>query len=214
MSTVPAPAALRRSAARLVAALRAHEDPEYRRTLLKRLVRALGEDRYPEFLALLCTVEGSDDAQAKALVADTLAGSLQRGDLPLGALNSWGSARLPEHAGPLTARQLSERFFSGTPSRSYGPLEYLVVWSQQKTQRTGLSPIQCRTTLARVVALIGHSPRARELYATRIRADAQSALEGAYTRGTRERLLALAEAWQQDAPPDAVARAACPEAAT
>src|SRR3546814_1114799 len=44
---VPSPTELRAAADRLVSALAAHSDPEYRLTVLKRLVRRLGEERYP-----------------------------------------------------------------------------------------------------------------------------------------------------------------------
>lgn len=206
----PAAEALRQSATRLLHALRAHEDREYRRTLLKRLAREMGEEDYPLFLRLLCVVAESDDSAAKTLLAESLAEALRRADPPAGALSSWGATRLPDAGGPLTARQLSDRFFAGTPSRRYGPLEYLVVWLNQKTQRLPLSEAECRRTLTRLIALFDHSPAARELYAARLKADAGNALEGAYTRATRERLAALAEAWQAGLPAEDVALAACP----
>ena len=56
----PSPEALRDAAARLVATLAAHDDDEYRLTVLRRLVRRLGEERYPLFLRLLTVIAESD----------------------------------------------------------------------------------------------------------------------------------------------------------
>ena len=44
---LPSPESLRTAADRLVSALAAHADPEYRLAVLKRLVRRLGEEQYP-----------------------------------------------------------------------------------------------------------------------------------------------------------------------
>ena len=88
MSTTPPTAEqLRNAAGRLVAALGAHDDPEYRLAVLKRLSRRLGEDQYPMFLRLLGVVAESDDREAKRLLADTVATALRRADLPGGALS-------------------------------------------------------------------------------------------------------------------------------
>src|SRR3546814_19364945 len=67
---LPSPTELRAAADRLVSALAAHSDPEYRLTVLKRLVRRLGEERYPLFLRLLGVVAESDDARAQRLLAE------------------------------------------------------------------------------------------------------------------------------------------------
>src|SRR3546814_14594528 len=87
---LPSPTELRAAADRLVSALAAHSDPEYRLTVLKRLVRRLGEERYPLFLRLLGVVAESDDARAQRLLAETFGTALRRMDVPGGALSSWG----------------------------------------------------------------------------------------------------------------------------
>src|SRR3546814_8198389 len=74
---VPSPTELRAAADRLVSALAAHSDPEYRLTVLKRLVRRLGEERYPLFLRLLGVVAESDDARAQRLLAETFGTALR-----------------------------------------------------------------------------------------------------------------------------------------
>jgi hypothetical protein len=205
---VPSPAALRAGADRLVSALAAHSDPEYRLTVLKRLVRRLGEERYPLFLRLLGVVAESDDARAQRLLADTFGTALRRMDLPGGALSSWGATSLPESSGPLAASAFSGQFFGATPRRLLGPVEYLTVWHLQRTQRTALGADTFRTSLARMIALLNRSDDARALYPQKLAADAQNELEGAYTRATRERLAAIAAAWKAGQAPDAVAQAA------
>lgn len=205
---IPPPAALRAAADRLVSALAAHSDPEYRLTVLKRLARRLGEDQYPVFLRLLGVVAESDDVRAKRLLADTLATALRRMDLPGGALSSWGATRLPDTVTPFAASALTGQFFGATPRRLLGPVEYLTVWHLQRTQRTPLGAQVFRDALAGLIDLLNHSDDARTLYPQKLAADAENELEGAYTRATRERLAAVAAAWKAGEPPDAVAQAA------
>ena len=208
MNDAPSPAELRTAADRLVSALAAHSDPEYRLTVLKRLVRRLGEERYPLFLRLLGVVAESDDTRAQRLLADTFGTALRRMDLPGGALSSWGATRLPDPGAPVAASAIEGQFFGATPRRLLGPVEYLTVWHLQRTQRTALSAATFRTALARMIALLNRSDDARALYPQKLAADAQNELEGAYTRATRERLAAIAAAWKAGRSPDEVAQAA------
>src|SRR5688572_14111651 len=205
---VPSPSELRAAADRLVSALAAHSDPEYRLTVLKRLVRRLGEERYPLFLRVLGVVAESDDERAQRLLADTFGTALRRMDMPGGALSSWGATRLPESAGPLAASALSGQFFGATPRRLLGPVEYLTVWHLQRTQRGTLGAAAFRTSLSRMIALFNRNDDARTLYPQKLAADAQNELEGAYTRATRERLAAIAAAWKAGRSPEEVAQAA------
>lgn len=212
MTEIPAPAALRTSAGRLVAVLGAHADPEYRLTVLKRLARRMGEEGYPLFLRVLGVIAESDDDEAKRLLAGTFGTALRRMDMPGGALSSWGAARLPEHAGPMSASAFSNQFqFFGHTPRLLGPIEYLTVWYLQRTQRVALGADAFRTALARLIALLNYSDDARALYPQKLAADAQNELEGAYTRATRHRLAAIAAAWQAGKSPDEVAQAALDE---
>lgn len=208
MNDVPTSQALRDAADRMVSTLAAHADPEYRLAVLKRLVRRLGEDRYPVFLRLLGVVAESDDARAQRLLADTIGTALRRMDLPGGALSSWGATQLPDTGAPLSASTLSGQFFGGTPRRLLGPVEYLTVWHLQRTQRTALSTETFRTSLSRMIALLNQSEDARTLYPQKLAVDAQNELEGAYTRATRERLAAIASAWKAGRSPDEIAQAA------
>jgi|GEM_PF-290309 len=206
--STPSAAQLRDAAGRLVSALTAHEDPEYRLAVLKRLSRRLGEDHYPMFLRLLGVVAESDDGEAKRLLADTVATALRRSDLPGGALSSWGATQLPDNVTGMSAGALSGHFFGASPRRLLGPVEYLTVWHLQRTQRSSLGSDTFRHHLALLVDLLNHSDEARTLYPQKLAADAQNELEGAYTRATRERLAAIARAWQAGRSPDEVAQAA------
>lgn len=214
MNAVPSAQSLRVAADRMVSALAAHADPEYRLTVLKRLVRRLGEDRYPVFLRLLGVVAESDDTRAQRLLADTIGTALRRMDLPGGALSSWGATRLPDSAAPVSASDFSGQFFGGTPRRILGPVEYLTVWHLQRTQRTALSAETFHTSLSRMIALLNQSEDARTLYPQKLAVDAQNELEGAYTRATRERLAAIATAWKAGRSPDEIAQAALDARAT
>ncbi|MGO3127592.1 MAG: hypothetical protein ACTIJY_05935 [Luteimonas sp.] len=214
MNAVPSAQSLRVAADRMVSTLAAHADPEYRLTVLKRLVRRLGEDRYPVFLRLLGVVAESDDTRAQRLLADTIGTALRRMDLPGGALSSWGATRLPDSAAPVSASDFSGQFFGGTPRRMLGPVEYLTVWHLQRTQRTALSAETFHTSLSRMIALLNQSEDARTLYPQKLAVDAQNELEGAYTRATRERLAAIAAAWKAGRSPDEIAQAALDARAT
>ncbi|MFC4727758.1 hypothetical protein [Coralloluteibacterium thermophilus] len=206
-SQVPTPEALRQAATRLLAALAAHPDPEYRLAVLKRVARRLGEDGYPTFLRVLNVIAESDDAAAQRLVADTFGVALRRMDLPGGALSSWGAARLPEGGSPLAASAFSGRFFGAAPRRSLGPVEYLTVWHLQRTQRQELGAPVFRRAMSQLISLFNRSDEARSLYPQKLAADAQNELEGGYTRATRERLGALAAAWSSGQSPEQVADA-------
>ncbi|MEN1928777.1 hypothetical protein WCE37_07245 [Luteimonas sp. MJ250] len=206
--SLPTPDALRTAADRLVSALAAHSDPEYRLAVLKRLVRRLGEEQYPLFLRLVGVVAESDDERAQRLLAETFGVALRRMDLPGGALSSWGATGLPDHGAPVAASALSGHFFGATPRRMLGPVEYLVVWHLQRTQRTALSVDGFRSSLARMITMFNRSEEARTLYPQKLAADAQNELEGAYTRATRDRLSAIAAAWAAGETPERVAEAA------
>lgn len=208
---IPSPEALRLAASRLVATLAAHDDAEYRLTVLRRLARSLGEERYPLFVRLLTAVSESDDTPAKQLLAGTFGAALRRLDIPGGALSSWGAARLPQ--GDFSASALSGQFFGAPPRRLLGPVEYLTVWHLQRTQREVLGVDSYRNALAKLVALFDHDDEARRLYPQKLTADAENELEGAYTRVTRQSLAAIANAWKAGKSPEEVARAALGAAA-
>ena len=104
-----------------------------------------------------CLVAESDDGDTKRLLADTVVTALRRSDLPGGALSSWGATRLPENVTGMSAGALAGGFFGSSPRRMLGPVEYLVVWHLQRTQRTSLGADAFRRHLALLVDLLNHS---------------------------------------------------------
>ena len=152
---------------------------------LKRLVRRWA--RSVPLFGIVGVVAESEDERAQRLLADTFGTALRRSDLPGGALSSWGATGLPDHGAPVAASALSGHFFGATPRRMLGPVEYLVVWHLQRTQRTALSAEGFQAALARMITMLNRSEDARLLYPQKLAADAQNELEGAYTRATRER---------------------------
>ena len=212
MNDVAAPASsppgLLVGANRLIAALSAHDDSEYRLAVLKRLARRLGDESYPKFLRLLDVIAESDDISAQTVLADTLAAGLYRMDMPGGALSSWGASNIVTPDLPFEiAGAYSNAFFS-RPQRLLGPIEYLIVWHLQQTQRTPLSRDTFLATLTRLVKLINLNETGRKLYPQKLAADAQNELEGTFTRATRERFAAVAAVWKKGLTPEEIAHAA------
>lgn len=206
----------RTTAARIVQALRQARDDGQRLALLNRLARRVADrdplGGYPSFLKLLIVIAESDEHQAKRSIGDAMALGLRRMDLPSGTLNSWGAGAMVTAADASLASaslfQLSGGFQRGAPQRQFGPLEYLTVWFCQRTQRPYLGEDGYRDALGSLVDLFDQHGELRRLYPLKLRADASEGLNGAYTRATRDRLLALAEAWQRGDDSAAVAASA------
>src|SRR4051812_5598876 len=203
------------ASARLAGALAVPADEETRLALLKRVARRLERnDGYPTFLKLLKTVAESSDAHAKRAVADTLATALRRDDLPSGQLTSWGGSRLLPAATRESGGILASRLLGSTPSKTFGPIEYLTAWLCQGTQRTRLSEEAYADTLAQLIALIDCSADARTRYAAKLEAESRNELEGAYTAATRRCLAVVAARWRAGDAPAAIADAALGERAS
>lgn len=195
------------TAGRMAGALKAWPQGEQRLALLKRIVTHLGDDAYPVFLKLLLVIAESDDDVGKRALADTLALALQRTDLPSGQLSSWGATRTWDGTTPVRAGTFSAQYLATTPHRQLGPIEYLTVWYCQRTQRPLLDEARYADALAKLVDLCNRNPQTRKLYPAKLAADSRNELEGAFTRMTREKLAAIAEAWTPNATPDQVAQA-------
>lgn len=200
------------AAARLAQSLASTEDASLRLALLKRLAKRFGELGYPGFLKLLLIVAESEDHVARQRLADTLVLGLSRADMPTGELTSWGGSSawpaLQSSPQSMNAHLLSNALSdSRAPRRQLGPIEYLTVWYCQRTQRPYLTETTFIDSLAKLVALLDLHPKARELYPLRIEADIVNGREGSYARQTRERLLALANAWKAGSSAELIATA-------
>jgi len=153
-------------------------DDEQRVRWMERLALALGDALYPAFLKVLCLVGEQGDAAAQRAVAHALVQALASGRLPAGRQASWGS--------PSAAA-------SGRP---FGPIEYLCAWHAQGGTQALPAAAFDRTARA-VLGLVSHSPAAHQLYRAKLLADADDPLDGSWTRGSRDALKALAQAWRQ-----------------
>jgi hypothetical protein len=157
-------------------------DSAYRVELLERLCLALGDQLYPAFLTVLCRVGEMGTPAAQAAVAEALVDALRSGRLPAGRRAAWGAQRL----GPAA---------SASHAQGLGPIEYLCAWYADPGADTAPSAAVFDRGLQALLRLVGHSPRARGLYAQRLRALAEDPLGGTLTRHSRSVLQQLAEAW-------------------
>lgn len=149
--------------------------PEERVRWLERLCLSLGDALYPAFLQVLCRVGEHGDAAAQKAVADTLVLALQSGRLPSGRHAAWGAA-----AGA---------------TRAMGPIEYLCAWHAQPDQRGLLGATAFDRAARAVLGLVSHSEPARRMYCAKLLNDAEDPLGGAWSRGTRQALQAMARTW-------------------
>ena len=163
-------------------------EPAYRHALVRRVVQRMGVEGYPVFLKMLMTVGAIGDRQAQDLVNDTMLYAVERNELPTGVLSAWGGT-----AGLQDAAR-----------RGYGPIEYLVAWRLQPTQRQPLSQPVFSQSMAGLLNLFRKNSRLTGLYSQKLLADAQNPLEGGYTAEVREQLLALGQAWQAGEPTAAI----------
>lgn len=150
--------------------------PEERVRWLERLCLSLGDALYPAFLQVLCCVGEHGDAAAQKAVADTLVLALQTGRLPSGRHMAWGATH-------------------GAATRAMGPVEYLCAWHAQPGNRGLLSATAFDRAARAVLGLVSHSDTARRMYCAKLLADAEDPLGGAWSRGTRPALAAMARSW-------------------
>ena len=150
--------------------------PEERVRWLERLCLSLGDTLYPAFLQVLCRVGEHGDAAAQKAVADTLVLALQTGRLPSGRHTAWGATH-------------------GAATRAMGPIEYLCAWHAQPDNRGPLAATAFDRAARAVLGLVSHSDTARRMYCAKLLADAEDPLGGAWSRGTRPALAAMARSW-------------------
>ena len=179
----------------LVAGLARLEGAEPRIALLERVCLGLGDALYPAFLQILLVVERRGDAEARRRVAGALVDCLVTGRLPEGRLAAWGASSLA----------LDDAF--GRPRR-LGPVEFLCAWHAQPNQLPTLARERFDAALAGLLTLTSSEPRAAELYAAKLAADARDPVIGSLAGQTRDGLGALAKAWTREGPGDLDAPAA------
>ena len=153
---------------------------------LERLCLSLGDALYPAFLQVLCRIGEHGDASAQKAVADTLVLALQTGRLPSGRHTAWGATH-------------------GAATRAMGPIEYLCAWHAQPDNRGLLGATAFDRAARAVLGLVSHSDTARRMYCAKLLADADDPLGGAWSRGTRPALAAMARTWGAGASPERAA---------
>ena len=129
-------------------------------------------------------------AAAQKAVADTLVLALQTGRLPSGRHAAWGATRGAGATG-------------GT--RAMGPIEYLCAWHAQPDGRGPLGATAFDRAARALLGLVSHSDTARRMYCAKLLADADDPLGGAWSRGTRPALAAMARTWGAGASPERAA---------
>ena len=155
--------------------------PEERVRWLERLCLSLGDTLYPALLQVLCRIGEHGDAAAQRAVADTLVLALQSGRLPSGRHAAWGAQQ-------------------GSGTRAMGPIEYLCAWHAQPDARGPLGAVAFDRAARALLGLVSHSDTARQLYCAKLQGDAQDPLGGAWSRGSRQALAAMARSWAAAGP--------------
>jgi hypothetical protein len=161
--------------------------PEDRVRWLERLCLSLGDALYPAFLHVLCHIGEHGDPSAQQAVADVLVLALQSGRLPSGRQAAWGSVH-------------------GTATRTMGPIEYLCAWHAQPGNHGQLNATAFDRAARALLGLVSHSDSARQLYCTKLLADAEDPLGGAWSRATRHALQTMANTWAAGAQPQRAAQ--------
>jgi hypothetical protein len=190
------------AAQRLVSALREQADDDARSRLLERVAARFGDEHYLGFVQLLCAVEHFGDPRARAIVADALAGALARHRLPAGAIPAWGAHSFgpPALGGGLAAASAM------TGTRRLGPVEFLCASLLQPGARSAPQREEVELALRSVIALVGASRRAVQLYVERIAVHADDPLQGTLSRRTRDTLRAIATHWRDGDTPERIVR--------
>ncbi len=173
---------------------------DLRLDLLERICRGLGDALYPDFLTLLALIGECGDAQARAVLADTLLEGLRSGRVPSGRRQAWGAA------GSSDTPTAGSSFGSW---RTLGPIEYLCAAHEAgraSPHAAGSAPSN-ETFLRQgqsLLRLVDSSADARRLYVMRLQSMALDPVEGGLSRSVRHGLQAMAQAWTEGLAPDVV----------
>ena len=220
------------AAQKLVAALGAQPDDDARVKLLDRVWSQAGDEQYPVFIQLLCSVEQFGNARARVLLAKTLAAALSTARLPSGSLPAWGAAGWVNQPPPVEASLLFTDLLPGMgdlplpppvpavappPTRArrrVGPMEYLCAWLLHPGAPTSLSRDDFAFALQRLMSLFNAAPQAARLYAEMLTAQALESTEGQFNRQTRNVLETIGKLWAGGESPREIAARALTVAAT
>jgi hypothetical protein len=170
--------------------------------LLAQLSKRLGNDQFPVFIKMLCTVGQSQDSPAKRVVCNALSQSIRDGDVPSGALTSWG---IPHVWSAQVEHDFSPPGFAA-PKRQLDPLSYLVTWFSQTTNRQLLQQEIYVRLLTELLLLFEGSPVCSQLYQTLVVHQVTLLPPGTFQQATQLRLERIVAGWESGMAPAEIAQ--------
>ena len=195
---------LLQAAREMTVALHHAASPNQRHRLLQQIASLLTDENFPALIKLFVIVGESDDVFAKKSLAEALADTLIRGDIPSAPLAAWGS----------TSLGLSAQARGFSVGARLDPLQYLCAWYTQsnahgaETTNPALSASSFSRALEALVAVFtGHADVAQR-YRDKLNADLHNSQDGALSTTTQKLLRQIAEDWQQGMTPRQIAERA------
>jgi hypothetical protein len=173
------------AAQRLVSGCLALPTDDQRVELMEKVCISLGDELYPTFLHILTVIGQHGDKSAQSLITDTLVRSLITGRLPSGRLAAWGSSTF-------SPNQMMGK------TRSYGPIEYLLLWYAQPSGRPPLPVQRFQNAAQDLLSLIDSNPKAKALYCEKLLSDLDEPMDGSMSSRSRVAILAFLETWKSN----------------
>jgi hypothetical protein len=195
---------LLQAAREMIVAIHHAPSPHQRHRLLQQITSLLTDENFPALIKLFVIVGESDDTFAKKSLAEALADTLVRGDIPSAPLAAWGSTSL--------GLAVQARGFSA--GTRLDPLQYLCAWYTQSTEHTTqttsptLSPSSFSRALEALIAVFAEHPEVAQKYRDKLNADLHNSQDGALSTTTQKLLRQIIEDWQQAVPPRLIAERA------
>jgi hypothetical protein len=188
------------AAREMIVAIHQAKSPNQRHRLLQQIASLLTDENFPALIKLFLIVGESDDAFAKQSLAEALADTLVRGDIPSAPLAAWGSASIG-----LSTQ--ARGFSAGT---RLDPLQYLCAWHTQthdhsnEAANPGLSTASFARALEALLAVFADHPDTAKKYRDKLNADLHNSQDGALSVTARKLLKQIVEGWEQGLSPRAV----------
>jgi hypothetical protein len=196
--TIRTDADLLQAAREMIVAIHRAGSAQQRHKLLQQMTSLLSDENFPALIKLFVIVGESDDVLAKNSLADALADTLVRGDIPSAPLTAWGSVSL-EIGGQTRGFSAGARL---------DPLQYLCAWRSQPSQQSSLSAGSFSRAIESMIAVFATRPEAADRYRNKIRADLLNSQDGAINSATRSLLTQIIDDWERGlAPKEIAARA-------
>lgn len=192
---------LLQAARAMIVAIHQATSPNQRHRLLQQIATLLTDENFPALVKLFVIVGESDDVFAKKSLAEALADTLVRGDIPSAPLAAWGSASIGLAA--------QARGFSA--GARLDPLQYLCAWYTQTNEHTveaanpSLSPNSFSRALEALIAVFAGHPDIAKKYRDKLNADLHNSQDGVLSTTTQKLLKLIIEDWEQGLSPRAIA---------